>query len=428
MTSVPKIQASPRRLPRWKDITPFLGFGLPRLDRAKVKLDQCADLYDLRRLAQRSVPKPVFDFVDGAAGSESSLTRSRDLFAQVELSPRALRDVSTVDTSVELVGERFDLPFFFAPTGFTRAMHHEGEIAVARAAAAAGIPYSLSTMGTTSIERVAMGAPDSTRWFQLYLMSDRSWSEDLLRRAATAGYTTLLVTIDAPVAGKRLRDVRNGLLMPPKLTARTVLPMAKRPRWCLNVLTTEPLGFAMVDAASELPEAVMARTFDPRVTVADIVWLRSVWKGKLIVKGVQSVEDAVTCAEAGADAIMLSTHGGRQLDRAPLPLELLPRVRERLPADVQIIIDGGIMSSTDIIAAIALGAQAVGLGRAYLYGLMAGGQRGVTKAVDLLGNELKTTMRLLGCTNLTDLTPEHVRIRNTADRQLELLGADRNGE
>ena len=411
MTKHPHGPAAPRRLPRWRDIAPLWGFGLPRLDRTQLRLDRCADVHDVREVARRRVPKPVFDFVDGAAGSESSLDRSRELFERVEFRPRALRDVSSVDTSVELLGAQLSLPFFLAPTGFTRAMHHEGEIAVARAAAAAGIPYSLSTMGTTTIERVAEAAPESTRWFQLYLMSDRSWSKELLERAAAADYGTLIVTIDAPTPGKRLRDVRNGLLMPPKLTMRTAIPMARRPRWCWNVLTTEPLGFAMVDAKSELPETVMSRTFDPTVTVADIEWLRTVWSGKLIVKGIQSVEDAVICAAAGADAVVLSTHGGRQLDRAPLPLELLPPVRQRLDPAVPVIIDGGIMSGTDILAALALGAQAVGLGRAYLYGVMAGGQQGVSRVIDLLASELRTTLRLLGCTSISELTPDHVRIR-----------------
>jgi L-lactate dehydrogenase (cytochrome) len=405
--------ASLRRFPRWGEVKPLMGFSKPTLNRTQVRLDRCADLYDIRQLAKRRVPQPVFDFVDGAAGSESSLRRSRDLFTQVEFKPRALRDVSNVDTSIDIVGERARLPFFFSPTGFTRMMHHEGEIAAARAAARAGIPYSVSTVGTTTIERITEVVPGCTKWFQLYLMSDRVWSKELLTRASSAGYSALVVTVDAPVPGKRLRDVRSGLLMPPRLTMRTIASMARRPHWCFNVLTTEPLGFAMVDAASELPEAVMARTFDPTVTIDDIHWLRSVWSGKLIVKGIQSVEDAIACQGAGADAVVLSTHGGRQLEHAPLPLELLPIVRARLDPKVQVMIDGGIMSGADIIAALALGAQAVGIGRAYLYGLMAGGQAGADRVVDLLTTELSTTLRLIGCTSINDLTPDHVRFRGS---------------
>jgi L-lactate dehydrogenase (cytochrome) len=398
-------------MPRWNEVAPLLGFTPPTLNRSQHDLNRCASVHDIRALAMRRVPRPVFDFVDGAAGSESSLTRCRDLFSRVEFRPRALRDVSVVDTSVDLLGTAADLPLFFAPTGFTRMMHHEGEIAAARSAARAGVPYSLSTVGTTTIERVADEVPESTRWFQLYLMTDRQWSGELLKRAEAAGYGTLLVTVDAPVPGKRLRDVRSGLLMPPRLTARTLSSMAKRPRWCWNVLTTEPLGFAMVDATSELPEAVMAKTFDPRVTIDDIRWLRRAWAGNLVVKGIQSVEDALLSQDAGADAVILSTHGGRQLEHAPLPIELLPAVRDRLDPRVQILIDGGIMSGTDIVTAIALGAQGVGIGRAYLYGLMAGGQAGADRVLDLLAAELTTTLRLLGCASVSELTPEHVRFR-----------------
>lgn len=404
-----------RRAPRWQEVKPLLGFERPTLRRTSALLERCANVHDVRQLASKRVPRPVFDFVDGAAGSESSLVRSRNLFSRVEFRPRALRDVSGVCTAVDLVGQPAQLPIFLAPTGFTRMMHHDGEIAAARAAVRAGVPYALSTVGTTTIERVAEEVPESTRWFQLYLMTDRIWSEELLNRASAAGYSTLVVTIDAPVPGKRLRDVRSGLTMPPRLTARTIASMARRPTWCWNVLTTEPLQFAMVDATSALPEAVMAKTFDPAVTIDDIRWLRNVWHGKLIVKGVQSVADASICEQAGADAVVLSTHGGRQLEHAPLPLELLPAVRAKLAPKTQVFIDGGIMSGVDIIAALALGAQAVGLGRAYLYGLMAGGQAGADRVIDLLTSEITTTLRLLGCNDIAELTPEHIRFRPPLD-------------
>jgi L-lactate dehydrogenase (cytochrome) len=353
----------------------------------------------------------VFDFVDGAAGSESSLRRSRELFSRIEFEPRALRDVRKVDLSVDLLGAPNELPFFFAPTGATRLMNPAGEIAVAQVAAELGIAYSLSTLGTTSVEDLAAAVPGSRRWFQLYLMSDRTRGKELARRAWDSGYDTLLLTVDTRVPGRRNRDVRNGLVVPPKLTWRSIGKIAGYPRWWFDALTTEPLRFAMVDAESELPAARMAKVFDPGVSVRDVQWLREEWPGKLVVKGVQSVHDAGLVAAAGVDAVYLSTHGGRQLDHAPLPYELLPTVRAALDPRVQVFVDGGVMTGADIVACLANGADAVGLGRAYLHGLMAAGRAGVRHVADVLRGEIETTLRLVGCTSVRDAAeiPVHVR-------------------
>jgi L-lactate dehydrogenase (cytochrome) len=260
------------------------------------------------------------------------------------------------------------------PTGFTRMMQTEGERAGAAAAAAAGIPFALSTMGTTSIEDVATAAPNGRNWFQLYMWEDRDRSMALVDRAAKAGYDTLLVTVDVPVAGARLRDQRNGFTIPPQLTARTIINALPRPAWCFNLLTTEPLAFASLSRWSGTVAELLDTMFDPTVTYEDLAWIRSQWPGKLVVKGVQSLDDAGHLAAAGVDAITLSNHGGRQLDRAPVPLRLLPEVAREVGNDIEIHLDTGITSGADIVAAIALGARFTMVGRAYLYGLMAGGR------------------------------------------------------
>jgi L-lactate dehydrogenase (cytochrome) len=353
----------------------------------------------------------VFDFVDGAAGSESSLKRARGLFASLELEPRALRDVRKVDLSVDLLGRPSDLPFFFAPTGATRLMHHTGEPAVAAVAADVGVPYSLSTLGTTTVEELAAAVPESRRWFQLYLMTDRAAGKEMAERAWHSGFDTLLLTIDTPVPGRRNRDVRNGLIVPPRLAWHNIADIATHPRWGLNALTTEPMRMAMVDAESELPAQRMAKVFDPGVTMADVEWLRAEWPGKLVVKGVQSVHDAKLIADAGVDAILLSSHGGRQLEHAPLPVELLTEVRAVVDPAIQVLVDGGVMSGVDIVACLARGAAGVGVGRAYLYGLMAAGQAGVQKVTEILAAEVEATMRLLGCASIEELRDVPVRVR-----------------
>jgi L-lactate dehydrogenase (cytochrome) len=363
-------------------------------------------------MAKRRVPPSVFDYTDGAAGSEASLDRSRDAYARVQFTPRVLRNVSDVDVSVEMLGQRSALPFALAPTGFTRMMHHVGEPAVAKAAGEAGIPYGLSTLGTTSVEALAHAAPHTRRWFQLYVSRDRASAEALIARARASGYDTLVLTVDAAVGGIRLRDVRNGLTIPPQLSARTVAQMAMFPRWWMNVLTNEPLEFASLSSTGGTVGDLLTRVFDPGITAADITWLRSVWSGPLMLKGVQSIDDARLAADLGVDAIVLSNHGGRQVDKGNVPLELLPDVVDAVGERVEVYIDGGIMSGTDIVAALAFGARGALVGRAYLYGLMAGGYDGVTRVVSILEKEVRTTMQLIGATGVADLDRSTVRLRD----------------
>jgi L-lactate dehydrogenase (cytochrome)/glycolate oxidase len=307
-----------------------------------------------------------------------------------------------------VLGERVELPFGIAPTGFTRMMHAEGEIAGATAAAAAGIPFALSTMGTTSIEDVAAAAPGGRHWFQLYMWKDRDRSMALVERAARAGYDTLLVTVDVPVAGARLRDVRNGMTIPPTLTPRTILNAIPRPAWWFNFLTTEPLAFASLDAWSGTVADLLDTMFDPTVTYDDLAWIRDQWPGRVVVKGVQTVDDARRVRDVGVDGVLLSNHGGRQLDRAPVPFHLLPEVVAAVGDDVEVHVDTGILSGQDVVAAIAHGARFTLVGRAYLYGLMAGGRDGVDRVIEILAGQVQRTMRLLGVTTLDELTPEHV--------------------
>jgi L-lactate dehydrogenase (cytochrome) len=330
----------------------------------------------------------------------------------VEFSPRVLRDVSEATTAVEVLGRRIAMPVVLGPTGFTRMMHHEGEVAVAAAAGRAGIPYALSTMGTTSAAELAAAAPETRRWFQLYLWRDRARSAELIRQAEEAGYEALVLTVDTPVGGPRLRDVRNGMTIPPTLTLKTFLDGALRPGWWFDLLTTRPLEFASFTNWGGTAAELANHMFDPSATIGDVGWLREAWPGKLVVKGVQNTEDAQAVVAAGADAVVVSNHGGRQLDRAPVPLEVLPSVVQAVGDRAEVYIDGGVLSGADAVAAVCLGATAVLVGRAYLYGLMAGGELGVRRVLEILSAEVRQTMQLLGVTSTRDLTPERARLRD----------------
>ena len=400
-----------RRVPRWSEVRPLIGLRPPSLDVTGRRLAAAADVADVRMIAWRRTPRAVFDYTDGAAGTEAALRRSRSAFSRVEFRPRVLRDVSEVDTSTTVLGAPSAVPFAFGPTGFTRMMHHEGEPAVARVAERNGLVYALSTMGTTSLEALAQAAPSGRRWFQLYLWRDRDASRDFVRRAHENGYEALVLTVDTPVGGPRLRDVRNGLTIPPSLTLKTLADMAIHPAWWANLLTTAPLEFASFTSSGGTISDLATRIFDPAVTLADLAWLREAWPGKLVVKGIQGVEDARAVVDAGADGLVVSNHGGRQLDRAPVPLEVLPDVVAAVGDRAEVYLDGGVLSGQDVVAGIASGATAVLLGRAYLYGLMAGGERGVQRVHDILRAEVRHTMQLLGVTRVADLGPEHVRLR-----------------
>ena len=397
-----------RRIPNLHDLAPLMQFKKPTFDLKAKRLREALTIEDLRRIAKRRTPTAAFDYTDGSAEAEISLRRARQAFRDVQFNPAILHDVATVDTGWDVLGKRVEQPFGIAPTGFTRMMQTEGEKAGAAAAAAAGIPFSLSTMGTASVEDVAEAAPGGRNWFQLYMWKDRDRSMALVDRAAAAGFDTLLVTVDVPVAGARLRDSRNGMTIPPSLTPRTIVDALPRPWWWIDFLTTEPLAFASLDRWSGTVAELLNTMFDPTVTYDDLAWIKSQWPGKLVVKGVQTVEDARRVTDLGVDALILSNHGGRQLDRAPIPFHLLPDVVKEVGADTEVHLDTGIMSGADIVAAVALGARFTLIGRAYLYGLMAGGREGVDRAIEILSVEIARTMRLLGVNSLEELEPRHV--------------------
>ncbi len=399
-----------RRLQNWSELRPLLRTKPLRWNPTERRLADAHSIADLRRAARRRTPRSVFDYTDGAAEAEISLRRARSLFRGIELRPSILHDVSRVDTTTTMLGRPAALPFSFAPTGFTRMMHHEGERAVVRVAERYGIPYALSTMGTTSIEDVAAAAPTARKWFQLYVWRDRAAGTELMARAKAAGYEALQLTVDVPVAGARLRDVRNGFSIPPALSLRTIADAAMYPVWWANLLTTEPLTFASLNQWDGTVGELLDALFDPTMTLDDLEWLRSTWDGPLVIKGIQTVEDAIRVTDAGADAIVLSNHGGRQLDRAPIPLRLLPDVVQAVGGRTEIWLDTGITSGADVVAAIALGADATMIGRAYLYGLMAGGERGVERSVEILSAEVRRTMQLLGVRRVAELGPQHVRL------------------
>ncbi|MGH3675602.1 MAG: alpha-hydroxy acid oxidase [Mycobacterium sp.] len=400
--------AMKRRMPRPRELAELIRFKKPGLNHTQRRLAAALTIDDLRRIAKRRTPKAAFDYADGAAEEELSLARARQAFCDIEFHPTILRNVAEIDTGADVLGGRVVLPFGIAPTGFTRLMHTEGEIAGAHAAARAGIPFTLSTLGTTSIEDVKAANPHGRNWFQLYMWKDRDRSMALVERAAAAEFDTLVVTVDVPVAGARLRDTRNGMSIPPALTLRTVLDAVRHPRWWFDLLTTEPLSFASLDRWPGTVAEYLDTMFDPTVTFEDLAWIKSQWPNKLVVKGIQTLEDAKSVVDIGADGILLSNHGGRQLDRAPVPFHLLPRVAGELGGHTEIWLDTGITSGADIVAAVALGARFTLIGRAYLYGLMAGGEAGVDRAIEILSGQVSRTMRLLGVTCLEELSPRHV--------------------
>jgi len=398
-----------RRIPSPKDLAQLLKFRKFILSPTKRRLSKALTIYDLRDIAKRRTPQAPFDYTDGGADTESSLTRTRTAYEKLEFQPKILLNVKDVDISVNMLGKNASMPIGIAPTGFTRMMQTEGEYAGACAASDAGIPYTLSTMGTRSIEDVAKAAPNGRNWFQLYMWKDRDRSMALVDRAKAAGFDTLVLTVDVPVAGARLRDVRNGMTIPPSLTLRTILNAIPRPAWWVNFLTTDPLKFASLDSWNGTVAELLDSMFDPTITYEDLKWIRGQWQGNLVVKGIQNVDDAVRSIEAGADAIILSNHGGRQLDRAPVPLYLLPEVLKAVGNKGEVHIDTGIMHGADVVAALATGAKFTWIGRAYLYGLMAGGKPGVDKALEIMRMQIIRTMKLLGARTVAELNPDHVR-------------------
>ena len=401
-----------RQFPKPSELAPLLQFSLPTLRRKKRRLEQAYTIWDLRDIAKRRTPKGPFDYTDGSAESEVSLERARQAFRDLEFIPSILKDVSTADLTRKTLGETFAMPVGIAPTGFTRMMQTQGEIAGARAAEKYGIPFTLSTLGTTTIEDVVEAAPDGRNWFQLYMWKDREGSMALVERAKRAGVKNLMLTVDVPAAGQRIRDYRNGLTVPPRLTAGTVINALPRPAWWINFLTTPSIEFASMKNWEGTVGELLDYMFDPTMTWEDLKWIRKQWDGTLTVKGIQNLEDAKMAAKLGADAVLLSNHGGRQLDRAPVMLHLLSDIKKEFKKDYEIHIDTGIMHGADVLAAVALGAQYTYVGRAYLYGLMAGGQDGVERALEIMRTQMVRNMKLLGVNSLDELTPKHVRFLN----------------
>lgn len=383
-------------------------------DSVERRLERCANIADLRQVAKRRLPGGVFDYIDGGAEDELTLRRNSDAFGDYQFRPRVLRDVSNVDTSVSLLGKQIPLPLVLAPTGFTRIADPQGELAVARSAARMGIPYSLSTLGTRSIEEVA-AVSDGPKWFQVYVWKDRGLVKEMINRAAEASFEALCITVDLAVLGRRERDVRRGFTLPPKIGLSTVVDGIIHPRWTVDFLRSDPIKFANVVGreVGDGTDAIALADYvndqlDPSLSWSDIEWFKSVWDGPIVIKGIQDPEDAKVAADVGVDAIALSNHGGRQLDASPAPLDLVPPVVDAVGDQLEIICDGGIRRGADIVKALALGATAAMAGRAYLYGLGAGGEQGVDKALGFLSDEFNRTMSLIGARSVADLNPDYI--------------------
>jgi L-lactate dehydrogenase (cytochrome) len=383
-------------------------------------LARAASIGDLRAIAKRRLPGGVFDYLDGGAEDEIAMARNVAAFRRLEFRPRVLQGVGQADPTTTLLGRPLAFPLVLAPTGFTRIAHPEGELAVARAAEAAGVPYALSTLATRSIEEVA-SVSSGDLWFQVYVWRDRGLVEEMITRAAESGYHALCLTVDATVIGRRERDVRRGFTLPPKVGLDTIIDGILHPAWTWNFVRSDPIVFANVrgrdvgdgtDAVS-LAEYVNEQ-FDPGLSWRDLEWLRSVWDGPIVIKGIQSVADAVDAAAEGVDAIVVSNHGGRQLDSAPATLELIPSIADAVGDRLEVIVDGGIRRGADIVKALALGARATMAGRAYLYGLAAGGEMGVTQVLETLDAGVRRTMTLVGAATVADLSREHVSFRATS--------------
>lgn len=388
-------------------------------DPVQRRLNRVADVGDLRRLAKRRLPAGVFDYIDGAAEDELTAAHNVRAFDRYEFRPRVLRDVAHVDTSTELLGGRLPFPLMISPTGFDRIAHSQGELAVARATQRAGLPYSLSTMGTRSIEEVA-AVNAGRKWFQVYVWRDRAMVKDMLDRAWAAGYEGIMITVDTAVLGRRERDVRRGFSLPPKIGLDTIVDGAFHPAWTWDFIRAEPITFANVtggldDGSTAVSlSAYINSQFDPSLSWSDIEWFAANWPGMVMIKGVQTVDDAVLAADMGLDGVILSNHGGRQLDGAPAPIDLVAPVADAVGGRTAILCDGGIRRGSDIVKAVALGADACMIGRAYFYALGAAGERGVDWVLEFLRQGVERTMVLSGVGSISDLNRDLIRMPNEA--------------
>ncbi len=406
------LEAGKQALESFRSVVRFKEFERDPVTR---RLNTTADVSDLRLHAKRRLPRGIFDYIDGGAEDERTLASNSAGFAKLEFKPRILRDVSDLDTSITLFGQQRPTPVLFAATGFTRIADAQGELAVARAAARAGIPYGLSTLSTRSIEEVA-AVSDAPLWFQVYTWKDRGLVTNMVERAAEAGYEALTLTVDTAVLGRRERDVRRGYTLPPKIGLETIIDGIIHPQWTKDFLTNEPITFANVvghgdeDGSSAVTLSEMVNSqFTQSLSWDDVEWLASIWDGPIVLKGVQTVADAKQAVASGVAGIALSNHGGRQLDDAPAPIELVEPVAQEVGGQVAIICEGGVRRGSDIVKALALGADAVSIGRPYLYALGAAGERGVDWLIDFLDTGMRRTMALSGVRSVAEIDRELVR-------------------
>jgi L-lactate dehydrogenase (cytochrome) len=366
---------------------------------------------DLREVARRKVPKAFFDYVDSGSYNEETLRANRADLETIKLRQRVMVDVSERSLATTVIGQKISAPFALAPIGLCGMQHGDGEILAAQAAEEAGIPFTLSTMSICSIEQVA-DATSKPFWFQLYVIRDRGFSRDILSRASAAKCNALILTVDLQVLGQRHRDIRNGMTVPPEMRLSNIIEIARKPRWALSILKSKSKTFGNLAGHLEGIEDITSlaqwtnNQFDPALNWKDVEWIKKVWPGKIIIKGILDVEDARTAVKLGADAIVVSNHGGRQLDGAPSSISALPAIAQAVGSDTEVLFDGGIRTGADLLRALALGARACLIGRAYVYGLGAGGKAGVAKAIDILQKELSVAMALTGTTRVSDVGPQ----------------------
>jgi len=375
-------------------------------------LDRCYNIARLRERASRRLPAPMFHYIDGAAGDEWTMRRNTDAFDDYELVPRFLVDVSEIDLSTTVFGQKIDMPFFCAPTAMSRLFHHDGEQAVARAANRAGTMYSLSSISTTSIEEAA-AATDGPKLFQVYVFKDRGLNREFIQRCKASGYDALALTVDVPVAGNRERDLVTGMTIPPRLTLASLFNFAMHPRWVWNYFTSPPIELANVRDRIKGDVTTLVSFFndelDRTVSWDDAEWMIKEWDGPFAIKGILSAEDARRAADVGATAVMVSNHGGRQLDSSPAPIEVLPEIVDAVGDRMEVILEGGVRRGVHVLKALSLGATACSAGRPYLFGLGAGGEAGVDRALEIFRSDIERDMRILGCRNVGEVDSARIR-------------------